>query len=268
MASYNYRITIDGSAIGQNVGVGTGDGFIDPTTIEQYRTNTLQTGTTFGTITIGQTVFINDIEVEMTGTTVGDVVTAINSLTPSHHVIAGTSGGNLTLIKSTFFPFPPLSVRDGTSGITSQLGFITPITSVVVQATSKSEALAKKRGNWRWKFLLEHINKSCNIDSINSVLLSGIDTTFATNPTSIVIDLTFREEFYFGSSIGTTALKAAVVEMILNTDQVTDIFYDPTNTTPNPPPIVDRGNTAQVIEIGALTTNSTLANNAVTVIAL
>ena len=185
MTTYQYQITIDGSVIGQAVGAGAGDGFIDPTTMEEYRTNVLLTGSTFGTIAIGQTVFINDVEVTMSGTTVSDVISDINALTSTHRVVASQNAGKLTLIKQTGFSLPLVSVTDGTDGITAELGFVSPVATVVDLPTTVERSLAKKRGNWRWKAFIQKASKQCNIDSIDSITLTGIDTTFASNPSEI-----------------------------------------------------------------------------------
>src|SRR5208282_5232878 len=122
MTTTEWNVSINLSSFQGNAA--PSDGGIDPETVESYRNNLLATGTSFGTIAIGQFVQINNCPVVvLSGTTATTLATEINALSAIHHAIAGTSGSNLTLINEELYTNIPVSVCDGTPGITTQIGF-------------------------------------------------------------------------------------------------------------------------------------------------
>ena len=272
MTASAYSVAITNSSLGQQVGNPPYDGYIDPTSINQYCFNTLQTGSAFGTVSTGQVVYINNFPVTLvTGTSVANVATDINNLTYKHHAIAGTSGGNLTLINEPLHYNYSVAVSDGTAGITAQLGFATPTVSTVALPSTLSYAMAKTRGNWRWKFLMEQLSLTGSIREINSVVLTNVDLTFATNPTAISFNVVFDNDNYYAYGptgtllYGVAAVQQAVANALTAQNTVTDGVYNPTNTIPTPPPTIPSGPGSYSVTIGALTTSNATALAAVTV---
>lgn len=264
------RFVVTVSAGGLTSG-GTSSGFIDPVTVNQYLSNTLRTGSSFGTIAVGQVVMINDYPVTIiTGTTVANLATDINNLTHKHGAIAGTATGNLTLVNSVVGAmnrnFLPVSVADGTTGITAQIGFVVPTISVQALPTTLTQTLAKKRANWRWKFINEQIGLTMTQNKLVSVATSGA-TLWDTDPTSltftVVMDNSNPYGYDFNGNLvyGETAVRYAVAKALLKTQTVLDTIFDPTN---NPVPIPN-ANSSMRVEIGALTTVGATALAAVTV---
>lgn len=267
-----YTVTIDLSGF---TAAAPADGTIDPTSIIDYTSNTLQTGSAFGTVVVGQVVYINDFPVTIvTGTAVANVVTDINNLTYKHHAIASVSSGKLALINEPLYYKKKVSVSDGTAGITAQLGFVSPTISTVALPTLLSYSLAKTRANWRWKQLIQSITATGSIASIDSVRLTNVDLTFATAPTAISFNVSFDNKSYYGYDFsgnlvyGEVALQYAVAKALTATQVVVDTLYNPTVTTATPPPAIVAGLQGTEVTVGALTSNTATALAAVTVVNL
>ena len=274
MTATKYTVAITNASLGQQVGNPPYDGYIDPTPVSGYMTNTLRTGSTFGTVAAGQVVFINSYPVVLTDTTVASVAAAINATSSKHFAIAGTSGGNLTLINDPLHWMVPISVSDGTAGITAQLGFVSPTISTVAAPSTLAYSIAKSRGNWRWKILLEQIGLTGTINSISAVALTGVDLTFATNPTAIQFNVTVNNDQYYsydfsGNLIyGATAIQYNVARALTTSETLLDVVFNPTNTIPTPPPTIAAGQSSLTVQVGALTASNTTALAAITVTAL
>lgn len=273
MSLTQFQVTIANSSLGAAVGSATGlDGFFDPTTVGQYMTNTLQTASAnLGTIVVGQVVMINNYPVTvLTGTSVSNLVTDINNLTYKHHAIAAANGSKLTLINEPLHYNKTVSVSDGTAGITAQLGFAAPVISVVAPPSLFTQSLAKARGNWRWKQLLNRLMQTGTIVEINSVIVTGIDLTFATNTTQIEFNVVYDSTMVYGYDLsnnlvyGTQALVYACTNAILDSGSYVDVVYNPGVPTDvgNPPPY---NNTSVQLTVGPLTASSVTAQGNVTV---
>ena len=271
MTTSKYTVAITNASLGQQVGNPPYDGYINPVPVQGTMQNTLQTGSTFGTVASGQIVLINNYPVVMTGTSVSSVAAAINATSTKHFAIAGTSGGNLTLINDPLHWFLPISVTDGTAGITAQLGFVTPTISTVAAPTTLAYSIAVSRGNWRWKILLEQLGLTGVINSISAVSLTGVDLTFATNPTAIQFNVTVNNDQYYsydfnGNLIyGSTAIQYNVARALTATETLLDVVYNPTNTIPTPPPTIAAGPSSLAVQVGALTASNSTALSCVTV---
>src|ERR1019366_4794328 len=116
MTTSEFNVAIDLSGF---TGAAPADGGVDPCSVESYRNNLLAVGTAFGSIVAGQVVMINNVPVTVTSTTVAALAAAINASSVIHHAVAGVSAGNLTLQNEPLFTDIPVSVCDGTPGITS-----------------------------------------------------------------------------------------------------------------------------------------------------
>ena len=271
MTTSKYTVAITNASLGQQVGNPPNDGYINPVPVAGTISNTLQTGSTFGTIAAGQVVYINNYPVTMTNTTVASVAAAINASSSKHFAVAGTSGSNLTLINDPLHWMLPISVNDGTAGITAQLGFVTPTISTVAVPATEAYSIAITRGNWRWKQLMEQLNFTGTIVKLDSVQLTGVDLTFATNPTAIQFNVTFNNAQYYSYDFsgnlvyGATAVAVNVAKALMASGTYVDTVFDPTNTIPAPPPTIVAGPSSETVVVGALTTSSSTALAAITV---
>lgn len=271
MTTSKYTVAITNASLGQQVGNPPNDGYINPVPVAGTISNTLQTGSTFGTIAAGQVVYINNYPVTMTNTTVASVAAAINASSRKHFAVAGTSGSNLTLINDPLHWMLPVSVSDGTVGITAQLGFVTPTISTVSLPSTEAYSIAITRGNWRWKQLMEQLNFTGTIVKLDSVQLTGVDLTFATNPTAIQFNVTFNNAQYYSYDFsgnlvyGATAVAVNVAKALMASGTYVDTVFDPTNTIPAPPPTIVAGPSSETVVVGALTTSSSTALAAITV---
>ena len=91
-----YEVTIAASGLG---GSAPADGFIDPSTGENYYTRSAYTGTaTSPTVVSGNSFLINGVTITVAGTDLTAVVTAINAKTNYHHVKASVNSNKLQLI--------------------------------------------------------------------------------------------------------------------------------------------------------------------------
>ena len=272
MTASAYQVTVAFSGLNSAVGTPPGDGGIDPTTVGQYLLNTLQTGSTFGSVSVGQVVYINNYPVTLvTGTTVANVATDINNLTYKHHAVAGTATGNLTLINAPLNYYSTVSVNDGTAGITAALGFVSPTISVVNPPSTFAQSIAKTRGNWRWKFIMEQLSLTGTIREINNVVVTGVDLTFATNTTQVAFTVIVDNDSYYAYGptgtllYGVSAIQQNVAYALQASAIVTDVVFNPTNTIPSPPPIIAAGPGSYSVTVGALTASNSTALSAVTV---
>jgi len=248
------------------------DGTVDPETVESYRNNLLATGSAFGSVVVGQVVMINNYPVTLvSGTTATTVAADINAQSAQHHAVAGVVGGNLTLINEPLYTNVPVSVCDGTAGITSELGFINPTLSSIAFPTTFVEAVAQKRANLRWGFIMQRLSQTMTINSIHGVKLTG--TTYGvwpTNPASIHFNVVLDSDSPYSYDqagnllYGVTAIQTAVALALMDSDTMTVDLYDPTSTGPTPPGIVN-GMSADSVTAGALTTVLATALAAVTV---
>jgi hypothetical protein len=272
MSTSKYSVAITNTSLGQAVGNPPYDGYIDPTSVEMYMTNVLKTASAvLGTVSAGQVVLINDYPVTMTSNTISSVVSDINALTSKHHVVAANAAGKLTLINEPLWGSVGVAVSDFTAGITAELGFLAPVASVVAAPTTLVRSIAKKRGNYRWLFLMEQLNSTGTIVQIDSVVLTGTDTTFAANPTAIQFNVSLDNDQYYsydfsGNLIfGRNAVLYNVARALMASGTYVDVVYNPTETIPTPPPYVAAGPSSMTVVVGALTASSSDALAAVTV---
>jgi hypothetical protein len=267
MLTTTYAVTINLSGLG---GVAPADGTVDPTTVEQYRNNLLVTGSTFGSVSLGDVVMINNYPVTLvTGTTVANVATDINSLSAQNGAIAGTSGGNLTLQNVPLYTQIPVSVSDGTPGITAELGFVSPTKSAIALPTTLAQSEAKRRGNLRWNMIMARISQTMNINNVYDVDTVGA-VLWGTDPTSISFNVVIDNDNPYaydnnGNLVyGIPALETAVAQALMDSDILTVDLYDPTVTGPNPPGIPN-GMSAVSLTVGSLTSSYSTALGAVSV---
>lgn len=267
MSTSEYQVSIDASGLG---GATPADGFIDPSTVEQYRNNLLTTGSSFGTIVAGQFVMINNYPVTMTGSTITTVVSDINAQSAQHHAVAIDDGGNLGLQNEPLYTALPVSVCDGTPGITAELGFVSPTTAALAQPTTLDESLAKKRANLRWNMVMARLGQTMTVNSVHAVLVTG-GTLFSVDPTLIEFNVVLDNDSVYSYDpsstllYGVAAVQSAVAQALMDADILTVDLYDPTETIPSPPPNIAAGMSAQSVTVGALTDDYATAVAAVTV---
>jgi hypothetical protein len=267
MATSEYQVSIDASGLG---GAAPADGFIDPSTVEQYRNNLLATGSSFGTVSAGQVVMINNYPVTMSGSTISTVVSDINAQSAQHHAVASNNGGDLALQNEPLYTAIPVSVCDGTPGITVQLGFDSPTLTPVAQPSTLDESLAKKRANLRWNMVMARLSQTMTINSVHAVLVDG-ETLFSSDPTSIEFNVVFDNDAVYAYDpsstllYGIAAVQSAVAQALMDSDILTVDLFDPTETIPTPPPNIAAGMSAQSVTVGALTNDYPTAVSAVTV---
>ena len=266
MTVSKYSIAITNASLGQQVGSPPYDGYINPTTVSGYITNTLKTASAvLGTVSAGQVVLINDYPVTMSSTTIGSVVSDINALTSKHHVVAANAAGKLTLINEPLWAKAGVSVADFTAGITAELGFLAPVASVVAAPTTLVRSIAVTRGNYRWKFLMEQLNSTGTIVQIDSVVLTGTDTTFAANPTAIQFNVSFDNDQYYSYDLsgnlvyGKVAVQYNVARALMASGTYVDVVYNPTETIPTPPPYILAGPSSMTVVVGATSSDALAA---------
>ena len=231
-----------------------------------------KTGTSYSAPTLGNIVNINNVPVVITtGTAIANVVTDINALTEVHGVIASNSAGNLALVNSPLFATQIISVTDGTPGITALLGFLSPTVSAVAFPTSQNQGLAKKRGNIRWKILVNRLSQLAFIEKIYNVVVTG-GSTFSANPTAI----SFKFVCYGSQFLGVDAtnnnntlydingVKNAVAQAMLDAKIVLADPYDPTVVSQGTV-TAKAGTVLKKITVNALTNSSATALGAITV---
>jgi hypothetical protein len=247
------------------------EGGVDASSVESIRNNLLATGTTFGSVSSGQVVLINNYPVTLTSTTVASVVSAINAQSAQHHAVAGTSGGNLTLINEELYTNLPVSVCDGTPGITAQLGFASPTLTAIALPSTLASSIAQKRANLRWNMIMARIGQTMTVNSIHGITLTGATYgVFPSNPTAISFNVVLDTDnpYAYDASgnlvYGPLAVQTAVATALTDSDTLVVDLYDPTSSGPTPPGIVN-GMCADTVVVGALTSNIATALAAVTV---
>lgn len=270
MTTSEFNVSINMSAFTSNAA--PSDGTVDAESVESYRNNLLATGTSFGTIVVGQVVMINNYPVTVSsGTTVTTLVADINAQTAQHHAIAGVSGGKLTLINEELHTNTPVSVCDGTPGITAQIGFVSPTLSPIALPSTLAESLAQKRANLRWNMIMARLGQTMTVNSIHGIVLTGTTYgVFPANPSAISFNVVLDTDNPYAYDAnndlvyGIQAVKTAVATALTDSDTLVVDLYDPTATGPTPPGIVN-GMCADTVVVGALTNNISTALAAVTV---
>ena len=269
MSTSEFQVTILAAGLG---GAAPADGFIDPSTVEQYRNNLLAVGTSFGTVAVGQTVVINNVPVTLSsGVLVANVAADINAMSAVHHAVAGVSAGKLTLQNEPLFTAIPVNMTDGTPGIIAQLGFAPPTLTSLAQPTTLVQSLAKKRANLRWGMIMARLGQTMTVDAVHGVVVTG-QTLFSVDPTAIQFNVVLDNDQPYAYDIngnlvyGAAAVQQAVALALMDDDIMVVDLYDPSvpGSSPNPPGIVN-GLCADKVEVGALTTDMPTALAAVTV---
>lgn len=270
MTTSEWNVSINLSGFTANAA--PSDGTVDAESVESYRNNLLATGTSFGTITVGQIVMINNYPITVSsGTTATTLAADINAQSAQHHAKAGTSGGNLTLINEELYTNTPVSVCDGTPGITAQLGFNPPTLTPIALPSTLAVSIAQKRANLRWNFIMQRISQTMTVNSIHGIALTGTTYgTFPANPSAISFNIVLDTDNPYsydanGNLVyGKLALQNAIATALTDSDTLVVDLYDPTSTGPTPPGIVN-GMCADTVIVGALTSVLSTALAAVTV---
>jgi len=266
MAISEYHVAINLSGF---TGAAPADGGVDPESVESYLNNLLAFGTAFGSIVIGQTLMVNNIPVTVSsGTTATTLAADINALSSVHHAVAGVSGGNLTLQNEPLYTNVPVSVCDGTPGITAVIGFAPPTLTPLAAPTTLVQALAKKRANLRWNMIMARLGQTMTVNKVHNVVVTG-QTLFSVSPTAISFNIVLDSDnpyAYDATSnllYGAAAVKSAVATALTDDDILTVDVNDPTLAVPAPH--LPMGMSALSVEVGALTTVLATALAAVTV---
>lgn len=258
-----YNISIDPSGLG---GSAPAEGFIDPTSVELYRTRVAYTATaTSPTVTAGDSFYIGTIPVIVAGTNLSAIVSAINLKTNYHHIIASINSNKLVLTAAPGYDRILPTMTDITSGITATIGFLNPVVSAAADYPSLANTLSKVRANVRWKLILESLQLTSNIDV--KYIVSDATISAAATATNFVVDLPNGYHSYdFGGSIvyGETAVKYAVAKSLMFSVIKNVQYYDITDTDGTDATRL-RGQTSALVTIGALTSVQQDALDAVTV---
>jgi hypothetical protein len=271
MVTSEFQVNVNGAGLG---GAAPSDGFIDPQRLQDYNNNLLATGTTFGTVAIGDVFMLNNSPVTIvTGTTVADVVIDINNLSQIHHAVASVTAGKLSIINEALYTSIPVSVCDGsgTPGITAELGFDAPTYAAQVYPTTLAQSEAKVRANLRWMNMMLRLSQTLTINKIHGVIVTG-GTLYTVDPTAIQFNVVLDTDFVTGFDLngdpvfGILAVQNAVAQSLMDSDTLVYDVYDPTNNIPSPPPTIPINMSAYTITFGALTTTPSDALTAVTVV--
>lgn len=267
MSQSEFNVVINLSGF---TGAAPADGGVDPESVESYRNNLLQTGTSFGTIVVGQYLMVNNIPVTVSsGTTATTLAADINAMSVIHHAVAGVAAGNLTLQNEALYTNVAASICDGTPGITAAIGFAPPTLTPLALPATLAQSLAKKRANLRWADIIARLGQTMIVTKVHGVAVSG-QTLFTASPSSISFNVVLDTDnpyAYDASSnllFGAIALKTAIATALTDDDILVVDVYDPTATGPSPPGVVN-GQCADKVEVGALTTVLATALAAVTV---
>lgn len=258
-----YQVTIDGSSF---TDPSPANGFIDPMSIDQYRTRRIRIGSVSApTVTSGDVLRVNDVDVPMVGTNLASIINSINAYTHLHNVIASNQGGNLGITMAIGFIDDIPSISDGTTGITAALGFVNPTLSAIPAFPSLSDTLAKNRANIRWQNVIDNIKKTVNIVSLRVISNTGGAVNSA--PSSVVFQVAFDRQYYAYDSNGDIlfaedAIRNVVANAMTQTKTQMMTYFDPTVVAPATRPL---GQTNQKVTAGALTNNFSSAISALVV---
>src|SRR5882672_3887390 len=232
-----YTVSIDFSGLG---GAAPSDGTMDEEKVWEYVGNPQVTGSSYTPPNLGDFVQINNYPVTIvTGTDVDSVVIDINNLSRHHHVIASDNGGNLSLINEELYTQDPISVCDGTPGITAKLGFDSPTSSAPSFPTTLAQSLAKTRGNLRWNNMVARISQTMTVNIVHNIVITG-ETLWTVDPTSISFNIILDNEQPYGYDLsgnlvyGIPALQNAIAQSLMDSDTLVVDVYDPTAATPAP----------------------------------
>lgn len=261
-----YSITIDPTGLG---GAAPADGFIDPTPVEYHRARLTYTATNANpTLVADSQIYIRDIPVTVTGTTLASLVTDINEKSFYHHVFASAvdTGTKLQLVMLPGYEEFIPTLLD-ISGTTSELiGFTDPVIgSTPAQPTTLAVSEAKERGNTRWELILEQLQLTGNI---NYTVTDINGATVESAPTEVDFVIEVDDNYYnydlTGDIVyGTLAVKLSIAKALMFSVKKLRDLYDPTDTQSPDGRFVAQ--TVREIEVGALTTVENTATNAVTV---
>lgn len=252
-----YIVTISASGLG---GAAPADGFIDVNTVEQYLSNVTYTGTTTSpTVTNGDSFYIRETPVVVTGTSLDDVISSINNIEYQiqHHVIASKSSNKLVLKMLPGYAHLVPYMMDITSGITATLGFTNPVKGAAPSMPSLAQSQAKERANVRWGWMLQSLAQTSNIEL--SVIAS--DASVSSAATEVKFYLEVPEDYYHFNTSNVletdveTAIKFAISHAFTWTTSKLVNYYDPTTA-----PYIDSravNLTTMPLEIGLLSNFAT-----------
>lgn len=276
MATVEYNVVINASGLGAAVGDTNGaDGFIDPRSVDQIRSNDMLVASSFTAPTLNSVVYISNYPVTLSsGTSLSSVITDINNSTRFHGVVASNSSGVLALMSAPLFANKVISVSDGVDGSAGTAAKIFPSPQTIKHAlpTTKNQSLAKERGNMRWKMILETLCKTASLQNIYecSLTTSAFDS-YDSNPSVISFNVVYdSSDFYLYDNAGNqrtgdAAIKYAIADVLMTRKYFLKTVFDPTIVTISPPPSIVEGPITEKVLVGSLTTNQTTALNAVTV---
>lgn len=260
-----YQIKIDPTSLG---GSAPSDGFIDPSTIKQYRQRIVYTGTVANPTVVNPTsILVNGVEVTVTGTAIANIISAINAKSFYHHVFASNDSGKLVLTTLPGYDnmIPSLLNNDQNDFVTA-VGFKNPVkTTPFSYAAQKANAIKKERANIRWKLVLEAIQLTGNCNFVVTNVASADEDTDATMIKFLVdVDDTYYNYDFNGNQVyGALALRNAIAKTLMYEVRRKQTYYDPTDTeSPNGRFVAE---VTEEIHVGALTSNQSTAYNAVTV---
>lgn len=260
-----YSVTIDPTLLG---GVAPSDGFIDPTTIQNHRARLTYTGTvTSPTVVANSQIYIRDIPVTITGTTLTEIVADINSKSFYHHVFAADSADALQLSMLPGFENLIPTLTDISGETVTAVGFDNPVVSAVpANITTIDQSLAKRRANVRWELVLETLQLTGNVD-YKITNIAGANATTAPSSLEFILDVSdnyFNYDLTGEKVFGIRAIRNAIAKALMYTVKKRRDYIEPISISNDPATFVYDTPVSE-ITVGPLTENSATALGAILV---
>lgn len=261
-----YSVNIDPTVLG---GTAPANGFIDPTPVEYHRARLTYTGTVANpTLVADSQIYVRDVPVVVTGTTLASLVLDINDKSYYHHVYAEAVETNtkLQLVMLPGYEHYIPTILDISGDTVANVGFENPVVGATPsQPSTLAVSEAKERGNIRWQMMLQQLQLTGNLD-YRVTNIAGADVENAPTEVEFIIDI---DEKYYNYDLtgnvvyGTLAIKSAIAKTLLFSVKKMRDLYDP--ETGNFAPGRPVAQTVREIEVGALTSDEQDAIDSVTV---
>lgn len=244
------------------------DGFIDPTTVSQYHSVIKLTGSkAVSGLEAGLSFYLNNVVITTTGTTLVSLINDINYKANLHRCHADEDSGKLVISNLPMYDGSPY-INDISENISDKLGFVNPVKDApIALPTTKDQAVAKVRANVRWDMVLESLQLTSNIGvTFVSKATGASPVMFAS---SVDFLLTIPENYHsydFSGKIvyGPDAIKFAIAKSLMYSARRYCTFFDPTFTDPDNKR--QMGDVLELVEVGALTSDTDVAYDAIKIV--